>query len=226
MTMLPLDVGSVEPLRLLCIGAHSDDVEIGCGGTLLACLASGRAVDVTWVVVSAKGERAREARRSARSLLRRSAALDVVLGEFQDGYLPAHYADVKAFLESVKRRCEPHLVFTHRLDDRHQDHRLLSELTWNTWRDHAILEYEIPKYEGDLSQPNVFVALSAAQARRKASHLVRHFGSQRSKSWFGADTFLALARLRGIECRSESGFAEGFHARKLLLSLDAAGGQS
>lgn len=209
------------PLRLLCIGAHSDDLEIGCGGTLLNWIGSGRPVHVTWVVLTASGEREREARRSAAALLRRAATVDIVLADFKDGFLPSQHAAVKAFFESVKQRCSPDIVLTHRLEDRHQDHRMAAELSWNTWRDHTILEYEIMKYEGDLGQPNLFVPLPAAVARRKATHLMRHFGSQRSKSWFSEANFDALARLRGLECRSPSGLAEAFHARKMRLALQA-----
>lgn len=211
-------VESGRPMQLLCIGAHSDDIEIGCAGTLLGWLEGPRPIHVTWVVLTASGERAKEARRSAKALLRRAAGIDLVFAEFRDGFLPAQYPEVKALFESVKARVQPDIVLTHRLEDRHQDHRLAAELTWNTWRDHLILEYEIVKYEGDLGQPNVFVPMSAGAARRKASHLQRHFGSQRSKDWFSQETFLALSRLRGIECRSRSGHAEAFHARKLTLA--------
>jgi LmbE family N-acetylglucosaminyl deacetylase len=206
------------PLRLVCIGAHSDDLEIGCAGTLLSWLASPRPIHVTWVVLSAHGERAREARASAKTLLRRAAGSDIVLGEFRDGFMPSQYADLKAFFESVKTRAAADLVLTHRLEDRHQDHRLAAELTWNTWRDQLILEYEIMKYEGDLGQPNLFVPLPAATVKRKTAHLNRHFGSQRSKDWFSGDSFMALARLRGVECRAPSGCAEAFHARKVTLA--------
>jgi LmbE family N-acetylglucosaminyl deacetylase len=205
-------------LKLLCIGAHSDDLEIGCGGTLLSWLESSRPVHVTWVVLTAAGERAREARRSATALLRRAAGVDMLLGDFKDGFLPSAHAAVKEFYESVAKRTAPDIILTHRLEDRHQDHRLAGELTWNTWRDHAIFEYEVPKYEGDLGQPNVFVPLNASTARRKAAHLARHFASQRSKAWFSEENFLALARLRGLECRSPSGLAEAFHARKMRLA--------
>ena len=207
-----------RPVRLLCIGAHSDDLEIGCGGTLLSWLESPRPIEVTWVVLSAHGERAREARRSAAALLRRAAGHEVILGDFRDGFLPSQFEGLKAFLESVKAKCAPDIVLTHRLEDRHQDHRVAGELTWNTWRDQLVLEYEILKYEGDLGQPNVFVPLRAATAQRKVAHLTRHFGSQRSKDWFNADNFLALARIRGLECRAPDGFAEAFHARKVSLS--------
>jgi LmbE family N-acetylglucosaminyl deacetylase len=204
-------------LRLLCIGAHSDDLEIGCAGTLLEWLRDRPAIDVTWVVLSAPGERAAEARRSARALLGRASASRVVVGGFHDGHLPAQYREAKAFFEQLKREHRPDVILTHRLDDRHQDHRLAGELTWNTWRDHLVLEYEIPKYEGDLGQPNLFVPVSTVVAKRKVNHLLRHFGSQRSRGWFTHDTFLGLMRLRGIECRAESGLAEAFHARKIVL---------
>lgn len=218
--MLPLSplVPGTGPIRLLCVGAHSDDLEIGCGGTLLAWLAAPRPIEITWVVVSAHGERSTEARRSARTLLRRAASLEIVLGNFRDGHMPSQYTEVKAFLETLKSTVSPHVVLSHRLEDRHQDHRLLGELAWNTWRDHLILEYEIAKYEGDLGLPNLYVPLSRSQAQRKARHLVRYFGSQRSKSWFHPENFMALARLRGIECRAPSGYAEAFHARKMVLA--------
>lgn len=206
------------PLSVLCIGAHSDDLEIGCAGTLLTWLRSSRPIRVTWVVLSAQGEREREAGRSARALLRGAQQIDLVFAAFRDGFLPAQYEQVKEFFEGVKLRGPVDVVFTHRLEDRHQDHRIAAELTWNTWRDQLVLEYEIPKYEGDLGLPNVFVPLTTAIERKKEAHLERHFGSQRSKGWFSRETFAALARLRGVECRSPSGYAEAFHGRKLTLS--------
>jgi LmbE family N-acetylglucosaminyl deacetylase len=206
-----------KPLHLLCIGAHSDDIEIGCGGTILTWLQSLPAVTVTWVVMSAVGERASEAKRSANALLRRAQRVDTVFGSFRDGYLPAQYTEVKDFFETLKATPEPDVILTHWLDDRHQDHRLVGELTWNTWRNHMILEYEIPKYEGDLKPSNVFVEVPNSLAKRKFAHLERHFASQRNKDWFAAPNFSAIMRLRGLECRSASGFAEAYHARKLLL---------
>jgi LmbE family N-acetylglucosaminyl deacetylase len=206
-----------KPLRLLCVGAHSDDLEIGCGGTVLTWLASMPAVDVTWVVLSAEGIRATEARRSARALLARATTRKIIIADFRDGFFPSQYADVKCYFEELKREVDPDVVITHWLHDRHQDHRLAAELTWNTWRNHLVLEYEIPKYEGDLATPNVYIPISTSLARRKISHLNRCFSSQRSKDWFAADTFLGLMRLRGLESRSPSGFAEAFHARKLVI---------
>lgn len=205
-----------RPLRLLCIGAHSDDLEIGCGGTLLRWVAETRALEVTWVVLSAAEVRRREALRSVRALLPR-AATRVFLGAFRDGYFPAQYTEVKDFFEALKRQCDPDVVLTHGLEDRHQDHRITGELTWNTWRDHLVLEYEIPKYEGDLGRPNAYVPLPPAQARRKVAHLRRHFASQRARSWFNDDSFFGLLRLRGLECRAASGYAEAFHVRKFVL---------
>ncbi|MGC2518244.1 MAG: PIG-L deacetylase family protein [Burkholderiales bacterium] len=206
-----------QPLRLLCIGAHSDDLEIGCGATVLSWLASMPAVEVTWVVLGAEGIRAAEARRSARALLVRAAARKVIITDFRDCYMQSQYTYVKYHFENLKREVDPDVVLTHRLEDRHQDHRLAAELTWNTWRNHLVLEYEIPKYEGDLATPNAYVPISTSVARRKISHLNRCFSSQRSKDWFAADTFLGLMRLRGLESRSQSGFAEAFHARKLVF---------
>ncbi len=211
------EVRSGRPLRLLCIGAHSDDLEIGCGGTVLTWLASMPAIEVTWVILSAEGARATEARGSARALLRRAAVHKVVVADFRDGFLPAQYADVKSFFEDLKGKVDPDIVFTHWLQDRHQDHRFAAELTWNTFRNHLVLEYEIAKYEGDLGLPNAYVPVPSSLARRKASHLGRYFSSQRSKDWFVADNFLALMRIRGMECRAASGFAEAFHVRKFVF---------
>jgi LmbE family N-acetylglucosaminyl deacetylase len=211
------EVRAGRPLRLLCIGAHSDDLEIGCGGTVMTWLASMRTIDVTWIVLSAKGARAAEARRSARALLARAVAPKVVVAAFRDGYLPGQYVEVKEFFEDLKKEVHPDVVLTHWLQDRHQDHRLAAELTWNTWRNHLVFEYEIPKYEADLAPPNAYVPVPASIARRKVAHLRRYFSSQQRKDWFVTDNFLGLMRLRGMESRSPSGFAEAFHARKLVL---------
>lgn len=216
--MLPLHFARTgEPLRVLCLGAHADDIEIGCAGTLLRWLAEHERVAVTWVVFGAGGERAVEARRSARDLMRKATELDVVLGDFPDARLPREFDRAKDFVADVARLGRPDVVLTHRLEDRHQDHRLVAELTWQTWRDQLILEYEIPKYEGDLGQPNVYVPLPAALAARKVRHLMTHFGSQRSKDWFRPATFQGLMAVRGVECRAASGQAEAFHVRKAVL---------
>ena len=213
--LLP-ELAAKRPLKLLCLGAHSDDAEIGCGGTVLTWLAH-RPVDVTWVVLTAAGVRRQEAERSARAFLKGAKTQRVIVRGFRDDFLPAQYGDVKTFFEELKGLVQPDVILTHRIDDRHQDHRITGELTWNTWRDHLVLEYEIPKYEGDLAPPNTFVSVPKALARRKVSHLERYFATQRSKDWFVADNFYGLMRLRGMESRSPSGFAEAFHARKLVL---------
>lgn len=206
------------PLRVTCFGAHSDDIEIGCGGTLLALMDAGVQLDVRWVVFTATGPRATEARRGARSFLAKANASEVTLGAFRDGFLPFDGAAVKEFVEAHCRAGPvPDVILTHYRHDRHQDHRFLSDLAWNTYRDHLILEYEIPKYDGDLGVPNAFVPLDAKIARRKARLLKQVFASQRSKRWFTEETFLGLMRLRGIECGARGGYAEAFHARKLRL---------
>jgi LmbE family N-acetylglucosaminyl deacetylase len=203
--------------RVLFLGAHSDDIEIGCGGTIIEIAARFPRANVRWVVLCAEGERASEARRSAAALLRAYQRSDVTLGTFRDGFLPHAHANVKEFFESLKKSPAPDLVFTHALGDRHQDHRVVAELTWNTWRDSAILEYEIPKYEGDLGFPNAYVPLRLGVARRKVAHLMRYFASQRSRRWFRAELFEAHMRLRAIECNAHGGFAEAFHGRKINL---------
>jgi LmbE family N-acetylglucosaminyl deacetylase len=216
--MLPLTIGTDrKSLRVLCLGAHSDDIEIGCAGTLLRWIDEYEHVEFTWAVLSAAGERVEEARRSAKSLLHGAAAVEIVLGDLEDAHMPADFRRAKAFIADLRCRTEADIVLTHSLDDRHQDHRLIAELTWQSWRNHLILEYEIPKYEGDLGRPNVFVPLAKAIAERKVNHLLEHFGSQRSKDWFSEGTFLGLMHLRGVECRSPSGFAEAFMSRKAVL---------
>jgi LmbE family N-acetylglucosaminyl deacetylase len=215
--MLPLQLPAKRPLRLLCLGAHSDDLEIGCGGTLMRWLREGRELDVSWVVLGAAGERMREAQRSAAALLRGAVRRQVTIGQFPDAQLPSQMKEVKAFFERLKRETAPDLILTHRLEDRHQDHRLVAELSWQTWRDHLIWEYEIPKYEGDLGQPSLYVPLAKADASRKVRHLLKHFGTQRARDWFRQETFEAIMRLRAIECRAAGGFAEAFYVRKAVI---------
>jgi LmbE family N-acetylglucosaminyl deacetylase len=206
-------------LTLLCLGAHSDDIEIGCGGTVLSLLAAYPRTAVRWVVFSAPGRRGTEARRSAARFLRGAARADVDLHEFRDGFFPHERAGIKETFETLKAGPQPDLVLTHYGQDRHQDHRVISELTWNTFRDHWILEYEVPKYDGDLGQPNTFVPLRPAVRRRKVSLLMSGFGSQRSKRWFTPATFEGLMRLRGVESAAADGYAEAFHSRKTTLAL-------
>jgi len=216
------DVPPRRRLNVLCLGAHADDLEIGCGGTMLRLLEERERVHVTWVVACGDGVRGREARRSAARLLRRAAGSTVRVERFRDAYLPWEGAELKDMFEELKA-AEPDVIFTHARNDAHQDHRLMAELTWNTFRDHCILEYEIPKYDGDLGHPGVFVPLSDAVRHRKVRLLLSAFPSQRRKRWFTASAFDALMRLRGIECGASTGYAEAFHGRKLLL-VPAAGG--
>lgn len=201
-------------LRVLCIGAHSDDIEIGCGGTMQR-LMNEHQLDVRWVVLGCSGERVNEAQASADALLKAAVARRVDLHRCRDGFFPYEGARIKDIFETLKGDWTPDLIFTHTDRDRHQDHRLVNELTWNTFRNHLILEYEIPKYDGDLGTPNVFVALSAAVVEQKIAHLLAAFPSQRGRHWFDAETFRALMRLRGVE--SVSTYAEAFYARKLLI---------
>ncbi len=203
--------------RILCLGAHSDDIEIGCGGTVLRILEENPDAEVLWVVMGASGQRADEATASAKSFLARARQKEVIVKEFRDGFFPYIGAEIKGFFEELKRRCAPDLILTHCRNDLHQDHRLVSELTWNTFRNHLILEYEILKYDGDLGTPNVFVHLTESLARRKVGILLDSFRSQVKKNWFTEDAFLAILRLRGLECNAQEKYAEAYHARKLVL---------
>lgn len=206
-----------EELRVLLLGAHSDDIEIGVGATILDWIAAGRRLDIHWCILSAAGARRREAEASAAEFVAGAASATILCAEFKDGHFPFEGSAVKTWFETLKGTVSPDIIFTHRRDDAHQDHRMVSKLTWNTFRDHAILEYEIPKWDGDLGQPNVYVPVSEASIERKIELLDRHFGTQRGKDWFDRDTFRGLARLRGMECRSEHRFAEAFVGRKLML---------
>jgi len=211
--------------RILCLGAHSDDIEIGCGGTILATLRERDDLDVRWVVFSAPAERGREARESADRFLEHARNAEVTIEKFRDGYFPWEGAAIKARLESIAREFQPDLVFTHHGGDRHQDHRIVSELTWNTFRDHLILEYEIPKYDGDVCEPNVFVPLDEETAARKIDLLMSCFPSQAAKRWFTPETFQATLALRAVECAAPSGRAEAFRARKLTLATRSSDSQ-
>jgi LmbE family N-acetylglucosaminyl deacetylase len=220
--MIPLLVSPAAGAarRVLAIGAHPDDIEIGCGGTLLELVEHGAVSEVCWVVLSGDGERAGEARASAEALLQGVAQRRVLVRDFADGFFPYAGAEIKAFFEQVKREFAPDLIFTHQRSDLHQDHRLSCELTWNTFRDHLILEYEVPKYDGDMGAPNLFVPLPDALSQRKVAHLLEHFASQRGRHWFRHDVFTSLLRLRGMECNSPSAYAEAFYCRKLVLGWD------
>jgi LmbE family N-acetylglucosaminyl deacetylase len=214
--VLAFRFSSAEPQieRILAIGCHADDLEIGCGGTMLALTRAYPEVHVTWVVLAARGERAVEATASAARFLSSAAVSDVRVLDFRDGFLPHEGTPVKEQFEALKA-VEPDLVFTHSRNDLHQDHRFACELTWNTFREHLILEYEIPKYDGDFGQPNVFVPLDEHVVNRKVQLVLEGFPSQRNKHWFDADVMRGAMRLRGMECAQR--YAEAFSCRKLRM---------
>ena len=216
MRSLNLAWDSEAPINVLCLGAHSDDIEIGCGGTILSLARQFPNLVFHWVVFSATGVRADEARHASNLFVRPVALKGPILNTFQDGFMPFVGGDIKAAFEELQS-ISPDLVFTHNRKDAHQDHRFLAELTSNTFRDHLILEYEIPKYDGDLGTPSVFVPLETELYEKKVGYLMESFRSQRAKRWFQPETFLALMRLRGMECNAPSGYAEAFYCRKLVL---------
>jgi LmbE family N-acetylglucosaminyl deacetylase len=217
--MLPTTFGSPcrDPLQLLCLGAHCDDIEIGCGGSVLRLLAERPGSSVHWVVFASNKEREAEARAAANEVLAAAAQRTIAIETFRESYFPYVGAQIKDYFESLKAAVKPDLIFTHHHRDMHQDHRVVSELTWNTFRNHIVLEYEIPKYEGDLGTPNLFVPLTRETADRKVALVQEHFRSQATRTWFKPDTFHGLMSIRGIECGAPEGRAEAFHVRKLVL---------
>lgn len=217
MLRLSLPGGTDAPFRILCLGAHSDDIEIGAGGAILTLLRRHARAEVRWVVFGAPGERGEEARRSAASFIGAASESRVDVHGFRDGYFPAEFVALKDSFEALKRDFAPDLILTHHRADHHQDHRSIAELTWNTWRDHLILGYEIPKYDPDLGNPNVFIPLDAELAERKVAALMAHFATQRSKRWFTPETFHGLMRVRGVQAAAPTGLAEGFFGPKLWL---------
>lgn len=218
MLELTLNTTTDGPLNVLCLGAHSDDIEIGCGGTLLKLIRSHPAITVYWVVFASNDARAREATESANLFLRDVYVKTIVVKQFRDGYFPYQGSDIKDFFEVVKKEFTPDIIFTHYRDDRHQDHRLISDLTWNTFRNHLILEYEIPKYDGDLGSPNLFVHLDETLCANKVNMILQVFATQRDKHWLSEDTLRAMMRIRGVESVSTEGFAEGFYCRKIIVA--------
>jgi len=224
--MLSLDLvrDPNTPFRVLALGAHCDDIEIGCGATLLHLLERYPNLCFDWVVFTSNALRAREAEAAAERFLRGAKEKRVVIKQFRNGYFPDQWARIKDDFEALKAEVKPDLIFTHHQQDLHQDHRTIAELTWNTFRDHLILEYEIPKYDSDLGSPNFFVAIDAATAQRKARAVVECFPSQADKHWWSEDTFLALMRLRGVQCAAATGFAEAFYARKICAGAPARRG--
>ncbi len=216
--MISLSLSAVRTTRVLCVGAHCDDIEIGCGGTLLQLQQRYPAMKLDWAILTGPEQRHAEARRAWQLFVKPAARGELLLGNFRDTCLPGSYAQIKDFFATLRRLPRPDIVFCHERNDLHQDHRVVNEMVWGACRDHLVLEYEIPKWDGGLATPNVYVALTAAQARRKTALLMKAYGSQRSRDWFRPETYDALLRLRGIESRARSGLAEGFYGRKLLLS--------
>ncbi len=211
------DKSSKESFKVLCLGAHSDDIEIGCGGTILKLKEQYKHVEFYWVVFSSNQERAKEAKDSANAFLETAAGKKIIVKEFRDGYFPFDGARIKEFFEEIKKEISPDIVFTHYRHDRHQDHRLISDLTWNTFRDHLIMEYEILKYDGDFGSPNFFVHLDEAICTKKIECLESCFKSQDDNHWFSEETFRSVLRLRGIEANSQSQYAEAFYCRKMIF---------
>jgi LmbE family N-acetylglucosaminyl deacetylase len=222
MLSLSFPSDSAGRLSILCLGAHADDLEIGCGGTVLQMLSCWPHSRVFWVVFSSGAEREREARASAALFLKLAERHEVVVKSFRDGFFPYEGKEIKEFFEELKESINPDLIFTHYRDDRHQDHRMISDLTWNTWRKHMILEYEIPKYDGDLGTPNCFVPLTREICDRKIKYICNVFQSQTNKAWLTEDTFQAMLRLRGVECRAPEKYAEAFYCRKLVVGMQCS----
>jgi len=219
MLTLNLPQNGTSRFKVLCLGCHSDDIEIGCGGTILQWLSSHKNLEIVWVIFSSGGsEREKEARASAELFLGQAKQKEVMIKDFRDGFFPFDGTNIKTVFEDELKKTSPDVILTHNRQDAHQDHRQIGELTWNTFRDHLILEYEIPKYDGDMGQPNVFVHLNAEASKKKVSYLMDAFQSQRGKRWFQEDTFFSLMRLRGMECNAPSGHAEAFYCRKVLLA--------
>jgi LmbE family N-acetylglucosaminyl deacetylase len=220
MTGLSLVTRGGEPLNVLCLGAHADDIEIGCGGTILLLKRSLPQVRLHSVVFSAGGQRGQEARKAA-ARFGCGCETRAIFKEYRDGFFPYDGGEIKDTFEEMKTQANPDLIFTHWRGDAHQDHRLIHELTWNTYRNHLILEYEIPKYDGDFGRPNLFIPLEKDDCERKVDFLFEAFESQRTKRWFDRDVFLGLMRLRGMESNSHTGYAEAFHSPKAVIQLTA-----
>jgi LmbE family N-acetylglucosaminyl deacetylase len=206
-----------RPLRMLCLGAHSDDIEIGCGGSILRLLQENRDTEVLWIVFSANLERTREAEHSADLFLAGVKKKEVRVENFRESYFPYIGADIKDYFEKIKQQFSPDLIFTPCREDFHQDHRLVSELTWNTFRNHLILEYEIVKYDGDLGRPNFYINLDKEICQQKVDIILKTFKTQESRRWFTSDAFMSIMRLRGVETNSSVKYAEAFYGRKINL---------
>lgn len=206
-----------HPLTILCLGAHSDDIEIGCGATILKLLSEYNHADVCWVVLGSSGKRDGEAVASANRFLADASQKQIIIKDFKDSFFPYIGAEIKRFFEELKSNIEPDIIFTHYRHDLHQDHRLVSELTWNTWRNHLIAEYEVVKYDGDLGVPNFFVCLDESLCQKKINIIMQSFKSQQSRDWFTEDAFFSMLRIRGIESKAPGSYAEAFYCRKMLV---------
>ena len=215
--MLKISVENRTPKKILCLGAHCDDIEIGCGGALLKLIRTMKDVHVYWVVFSSNDRREKEALKSATDFLRSLKKKNIVIKRFRNSFFPYCGAEIKEYFEQLTKEFSPDIIFTHFRNDLHQDHRLISELTWNTYRNHLILEYEIPKYDGDLGSPNFFIQFDEATSREKTGKIMKYFKSQYDKAWFTEDTFLSTLRLRGVESNAPEKYAEGFYCRKIIL---------
>ncbi len=215
--MLQVQFGATIAPTILLLGAHCDDIEIGCGGTVMQLARRYPKARFVWVTLSSDAERAAETRAAAARLLQDAREHEIRVESFPTSYFPSSIATLKDYFEALKA-LKPGLILTHCRQDLHQDHRVTHELTWNTFRDHLILEYEIPKFDGDLGVPNVFFSLTRAELKRKCDVLMDCFPSQATRSWFSRDTFEAIARLRGIECNAPEGFAEAFYGRKICVT--------
>ena len=218
MLNLALGKGTDETVKILCLGAHSDDIEIGCGGTILKLLEQYKRASVYWVVFSSDERRAEEARESANMFLSQAESKSIVIKKFTTSFFPYVGMDIKLYFERLKQEVSPDVVFTHYRNDLHQDHRVISELTWNAFRNHFVLEYEIPKYDGDFGVPNSFVHLDQPTVGKKINFIMENFRSQRDKQWFDEENFRAVLRLRGMESNSPSKYAEAFYCRKMVWS--------
>ena len=217
MLNLKSEINSDQSVRILCLGAHSDDLEIGCGGTILRLLRLYKNAEIVWIVFAGAGVRKTEAKEAAGLFLRAAAKKKIVIKTFRDGFFPYNVGEIKEYFEKLKQIFSVDIIFTHYRHDLHQDHRLISELTWNTFRNHLILEYEVMKYDGDMGSPNLFVELNEETCRMKIEYIQHSFKSQRAKQWFSEDVFRALMRLRGVECNSPSKYAEAFYCRKIVF---------
>ena len=220
--MLKISFGGSPTKKILCLGAHCDDIEIGCGGTIMKLARTLNDAEIRWVVFSSDDRRGEEALGSAKDFLRGVKKKKIQINRFRNSFFPYHGAEIKEYFEKLKQEFQPDIIFTHYRKDLHQDHRLISELTWNSFRDHLIFEYEIPKYDGDFGSPNFFVHLDEVICRRKIDKLLKYFQSQYDKRWFTRDTFLSILRLRGMESNAPENYAEGFYCRKIIYEHQGA----